>query len=211
MIYNDVLNICMYLDPTDVKKRIPHSEGGSHDASNTPPAKQGETQARPNDQTMSTPKQTSSTSETGAPHGKAVAGTNSSNPSSSSPSSSTNSSTDSHPPVQSRDLARKSIDDMRSTNRKRNLDGDEGGGGERPSKPTVSSGDPLTYAGVTQTPPSNPPQSAPPIKKLRNNGSSDPDTHATGGQDVQIITPPGPKSQSDNLQVCEMLCSAHFE
>lgn len=93
----------------------------------------------------------------------------------------------------STDLGRKTMADVRSQTRKRNLDGDESSD-ENPSK---SHGP--TYAAVAQTPPSDSSQSTPPNKKQKSSPSTkDSDSHATTGQQDTTSHPLASNPQAEN-------------
>ena len=185
--------------PSEDGKDTPSSQEGAQDVSNNelPAKKQGETQVPPEDQNKSMQELPSSLQESSAPKqdqsGTIV------------PPGSSGANADSNRPVHSSmnsDLARKTMDDVRPTNRKRNLDGNGGvGGSEGSPQPTGSSTPPLSYATVTQTQLSNPPPSSPPVKKPKNDMSSGTGPQPPIGGGGQDTPPPGLNS---NQQVCDI-------
>ena len=103
--------------------------------------------------------------------------------------------------VPEKDLARMSIEDVRSQNRKRSLEGPEG---ERPPGDAGGSSTPSTYAAAAKVPapttqPSQTQTSVPPVKKQRNNGS---EPHGSNsGQENTTTHPSSNSNQSTDPQV----------
>ena len=105
--------------------------------------------------------------------------------------------------VPDKDLARMSIDDVRAQNRKRSLEGHEGDSVHSPED-TSGSSTPASYAAAARTPaattqPSQTQSSVPPVKKQRNNTSSDPAAHDSSADPTH---PPDSTNQSNDPQVC---------
>lgn len=114
-----------------------------------------------------------------------------------------NSPTGSAPPDKA--LARMSIDDVRTQNRKRSFDGHDDDSENSP-KGTASTSPQATYASVTQAPHPSPPQptpqptppSVPPNKKQKS------ESHTPTGQDDKNTHPLDPNSRSSEPQVCNV-------
>lgn len=189
------------LGPSKDGKDSPNSQDGAQGVSNNglPAKKQGEPQVPPEDRNTSMQELPSPLPESGA--------TEQDQSETKVPPSLTGANADSnHSMPASRmlnsDLGRKTMNDVRSTNRKRNLDGNGDGGGSKSSpQSTVSITHPLSNAAVTQNPLSNPPQSSPPVKKPKNDVSSGSGPQPPTGGGGQDTPPPDPNS---NLQVCEI-------
>ena len=111
--------------------------------------------------------------------------------------------------VPDKDLARMSIDDLRTQNRKRNFEGHEGDG-ERPPEETHGSSTPATYAAAAKAPatttqPSQTLSSVPPNKKQKNNTPKDSERRdSSTDQENKTTHPPSTSNsnQSTDIQVC---------
>ena len=183
----------LLLGPSEDDKDSPNSPNGQQGVSNVHllTNKPGETQIPPEDQ--NTPMQEPPSLGLHAPK---------QNQSETIPSSTGPNADNQCPAPSNSDLTRRTMDDMRSPNRKRNLNGSgDGGGGEGSPQPIVSSSHPLSYAAVTQSPLSNPSQSAPLVKKPKNNVSSGTGSQPPTSENGQDTPSSGPNS---NLQVCKI-------
>ena len=113
--------------------------------------------------------------------------------------------------VPDRDLARMSIDDVRTQTRKRNFEGHEGDG-ECPPEETGGSSAPTTYAAVAKAPatttqPSQTQSSVPPNKKPKNNTPNDSEPRdSSTDQENKSTHPPSSSNQSGDPQVCLSKC-----
>lgn len=106
--------------------------------------------------------------------------------------------------VPDKDLARMSIDDIRTQNRKRNFEGHEGDG-EHPPEETGGSITPASYAAAAKTPatttqPSQTLSSVPPNKKQKNNTPKHSEPCDSGTDQKNKTT--HPPSNSGDPQVC---------